>query len=100
MTEVKSFIPESLHLKGPVLVYIGLRIIKAECLHDAPSPGVFKGLCELMWVWFCLQCNVSNSATLCSFMEADFNLKPSDRSWFSVVFLFGLNDLFLALMIL
>lgn len=55
MAEVKSFIPESLHLEGAALVYFGLRIIKAGCLHDAPSPGVFKGLCELMWVWLCLQ---------------------------------------------
>lgn len=55
---VRSFIPESLHLEGPVLVYLGL---KAGCIHNAPGPGVFKGLCELVWVWLCLQCNVSNS---------------------------------------
>lgn len=78
---VRSFIPESLHLEGPVLVYLGL---KAGCLHNAPGPGVFKGLCELVWVWLCLQYSVSNSTTLCSFMEADFNLKPSDLLWFSV----------------
>lgn len=78
---VRSFIPESLHLEGPGLVYLGL---KARCLHNAPSPGVFKGLWELIWVWLCLQYNISNSTTLCSFLDADFNLKPSDLSRFSV----------------
>lgn len=69
---VRPFIPESLHLEGPVLNSLGL---KAGCLHNASSSGVFKGLCEVMWVWLCVQSSVGNSTALRSFMEAGSNLK-------------------------